>query len=105
MVAPMAINATHPDYDASAVDWSRARDVLSGEDAVKAAGEKYLSRFSVCYPDDRLCSGWAEVKHESNRRGNPIASQDAWIAATALYLHAPLVTATHLFPPVFCIFQ
>ena len=54
--------------------------------------EKYLSRFPVCYPDDRLCSGWAEVKHESNRNGHPIASQDAWIAATALYLHAPLVT-------------
>ena len=40
----MAVNATHPDYDASALDWSRARDVLSGEDAVRAAGEKYLPR-------------------------------------------------------------
>ena len=40
----MAVNTTHPDYDASALDWSRARDVLSGEDAVRAAGEKYLPR-------------------------------------------------------------
>lgn len=40
----MAVNSTHPDYDASAVEWSRARDVLAGEDAVKAAGEKYLPR-------------------------------------------------------------
>ena len=40
----MAVNATHPDYDASALDWSRARDVLSGEDAVKAAAEKCLPR-------------------------------------------------------------
>ena len=40
----MAVNATHPDYDAAAVDWSRARDVLAGEDAVKAGGEKYLPR-------------------------------------------------------------
>jgi len=40
----VAVNATHPDYDASALDWSRARDVLAGEDAVKAAGEKYLPR-------------------------------------------------------------
>jgi tRNA(fMet)-specific endonuclease VapC len=54
--------------------------------------EKYLSRFAVCYPDDQLCSRWAEIKHESNRNGHPIASQDAWIAATALYLDAPLVT-------------
>ena len=40
----MPVNSTHPDYDAHALDWSRARDVLSGEDAVKAGGEKYLPR-------------------------------------------------------------
>ena len=40
----MAINATHPDYDAALPAWSRARDVLAGEDAVKAVGEKYLPR-------------------------------------------------------------
>src|SRR6516162_8021430 len=40
----MPVNSTHPEYDANAIDWSRARDVLSGEDAVKAAGEKYLPR-------------------------------------------------------------
>ena len=40
----MPVNSTHTDYDASALEWSRARDVLSGEDAVKAAGEKYLPR-------------------------------------------------------------
>ena len=40
----MPVNSTHPDYDAAAVDWARARDVLSGEDAVKAGGEKYLPR-------------------------------------------------------------
>ena len=27
-----------------APQWSRARDVIAGEDAVKAAGEKYLPR-------------------------------------------------------------
>ncbi len=40
----MAINATHPDYDASLPAWSRARDVLAGEDAVKVAGDRYLPR-------------------------------------------------------------
>jgi hypothetical protein len=34
----------HPEHDASATEWLRARDVFAGEDAVKAAGEKYLSR-------------------------------------------------------------
>ena len=40
----MPVNSTHADYDASAASWSRARDVLAGEDAVKAAGERYLPR-------------------------------------------------------------
>src|SRR6516164_8883889 len=40
----MDANSTHPDYDAEAAQWSRARDVIAGEDAVKAAGEKYLPR-------------------------------------------------------------
>src|SRR6516165_1190050 len=40
----MPVNSTHPDYDANIVAWQRARDVFAGEDAVKAAGEKYLPR-------------------------------------------------------------
>ena len=40
----MAVNSTHPDYAAAAPVWSRARDVLAGEDAVKEAGAKYLPR-------------------------------------------------------------
>jgi len=38
------VNSTHADYDAIAADWIRARDVIAGEDAVKAAGQKYLPR-------------------------------------------------------------
>ncbi len=48
----MAVNSTHPDYDAAAVEWSRARDVLSGEDAVKAGGEKYLPRLDSQSEDE-----------------------------------------------------
>jgi hypothetical protein len=51
-VPAMGVNSTHPDYDASALDWSRARDVLSGEDAVKAAGEKYLPRLDSQTDDE-----------------------------------------------------
>ncbi len=54
--------------------------------------ERYLSEFAVSYPDDRLCSLWAEVTHESNRKGHPVSAPDAWIAATARYLDTPLVT-------------
>src|SRR5436190_8644808 len=40
----MPVNSTHAEYDASAVSWLRARDVLAGEGLVKAAGERYLPR-------------------------------------------------------------
>jgi hypothetical protein len=46
------VKSTHADYDAAALDWSRARDVLSGEDAVKAAGEKYLPRLDSQTDDE-----------------------------------------------------
>jgi hypothetical protein len=44
------VNSTHPDYDANVVAWQRARDVFAGEDAVKAAAEKYLPRLD-CQDD------------------------------------------------------
>ena len=40
----MPVNSTHPEYDATLPAWVRARDVLAGEDSVKAAGEKYLPK-------------------------------------------------------------
>jgi len=40
----MNVGSTHVEYGARLAEWSRARDVLAGEDAVKAAGEKYLPR-------------------------------------------------------------
>jgi len=54
--------------------------------------EMYLADFSVLHSDDLLCSTWAAVRNESNRKGRPMSSADAWIAATALVLPAPLVT-------------
>lgn len=38
----MRVDSHHSEYDATVPAWSRARDVLAGEDAVKAAGNKYL---------------------------------------------------------------
>ena len=43
----MAADSVHPDYEASARVWARARDVLAGEDAVKGAGEKYLPKLDA----------------------------------------------------------
>jgi tRNA(fMet)-specific endonuclease VapC len=54
--------------------------------------EEYLSDFSVVHSGSHLCSTWAAIRNESVRKGQPIGSADAWIAATALVLPAPLVT-------------
>ena len=54
--------------------------------------ETYLSDFSVLHTDSLLCSTWAAVRNESIRKGHQINSADAWIAAAALVLSAPLVT-------------
>ena len=40
----MSAYSTNREHDASRAAWSRARDVLAGEDALKAAGTKYLPR-------------------------------------------------------------
>jgi hypothetical protein len=42
----MPVNSLHPDYEQMLPTWTRARDVVAGEDAVKAAGEKYLPRLA-----------------------------------------------------------
>src|SRR3954462_10631855 len=50
----MPVNSTHSDYDATASAWSRARDVLAGEDAVKAGRERYLPRLDSQTDDEYL---------------------------------------------------
>ncbi len=40
----MPVNRTHPEYDTALPCWNRARDVMAGEDAIKAAGIRYLSK-------------------------------------------------------------
>src|ERR1035437_5326387 len=54
--------------------------------------EAYLADFSVLNSDNLLCSTWAQVRNESVRKGRQMSAADAWIAATALVLSAPLVT-------------
>jgi tRNA(fMet)-specific endonuclease VapC len=54
--------------------------------------EEYLARYLVIYCDDQMCDRWAEAMNSARLRGRPIATADAWIAATALLLGLPLVT-------------
>lgn len=54
--------------------------------------QQFLNSYIV-YPYDReLCRKWAEVTVSARRRGRPIDTADAWIAATALLHDLPLVT-------------
>jgi tRNA(fMet)-specific endonuclease VapC len=57
-----------------------------------AALEAHLAGYGICFPDEELCDLWADVMLGAIRQGRGMTPQDAWIAATALYLDAPLVT-------------
>jgi hypothetical protein len=48
----MPVNTTHPEYDANLPTWLRARDVIAGEDSIKAGGEKYLPRLDSQTDDE-----------------------------------------------------
>jgi tRNA(fMet)-specific endonuclease VapC len=39
-----------------------------------------------------LCIKWAQVSFEAQRKGRPIQTADAWIAASALHYQLPLIT-------------
>ena len=54
--------------------------------------EEHLLLFAICWPDPDLCRLWAWVRERRERKGKPISTNDAWIAATALRLDLPLVT-------------
>jgi len=52
----------------------------------------FIDRFTVVMSDRALCHTWAEVADQARRSGRPIQVADAWIAATAVSLNAPLLT-------------
>ena len=54
--------------------------------------EQFIGGFGVVYADDTLCTSWAVLRAEARAAGRSLSSQDAWIAATALGLDAPLAT-------------
>jgi tRNA(fMet)-specific endonuclease VapC len=54
--------------------------------------EQFMQGFEVVYADNSLCTLWARLRADARAAGRPLSPQDAWIAATALGLDAPLAT-------------
>jgi len=48
----LKVNTQHPEYEAMADKWQRCRDTVSGQDAVHAAGTKYLPMLKDQTTDD-----------------------------------------------------
>jgi tRNA(fMet)-specific endonuclease VapC len=53
---------------------------------------EHVTHYAVLPVSRELCRKWAEVAFAAKRRGRPIQTADAWIAASALYYHVPLIT-------------
>ena len=54
--------------------------------------ERFILSFELVYADNDLCTVWARIRANARAAGRPLSPQDAWIAATALALDAPLAT-------------
>jgi len=68
---------------AIAAGWGiRRRDLL----------EQFIRGFGVVYANDISCTCWAALRSRARATGRMLSPQDAWIAATALGLDAPLAT-------------
>ena len=53
---------------------------------------QHLARYAVLPVSRELCRKWAEVSFAAKRKGRPIQTADAWIAASALHYRVPLIT-------------
>ena len=58
----------------------------------RALLEQFIGGFGVVYADDALCTAWAKLRADARVSGRALSPQDAWIAAAALGLDAPLAT-------------
>ncbi|GAA3993932.1 hypothetical protein GCM10022631_00030 [Deinococcus rubellus] len=54
--------------------------------------EAFAAQFPTIYPNDIVCTLWAELRTAARTSGKQIDIADAWVAATALALRCPLVT-------------
>jgi tRNA(fMet)-specific endonuclease VapC len=58
----------------------------------RARLDQFIQDCAIHYADESLCTLWASLVAALRRSGRQIGQNDAWVAATALYLDAPLVT-------------
>lgn len=57
--------------------------------------QKHIELFTALMPDEETCALWASLQGESRQSGHPLATADAWIAATARQWDLALVTADY----------
>lgn len=57
--------------------------------------EANIERYITLYPDEKSAEVWAQIRLQSKRKARPIATADAWIAATAIRYQIPLITRNH----------
>jgi predicted nucleic acid-binding protein len=54
--------------------------------------EEFLSDFGVIYADEEICNLWAKITSDGLKKGRPVATADAWVAAVALMFDISPVT-------------
>jgi tRNA(fMet)-specific endonuclease VapC len=64
--------------------------------------ELFLSAFNLVVYSDALADHWPQMMDEARRAGRRLEAGDAWIAATARLLSAPLLTHDRDFSPGAC---
>jgi hypothetical protein len=56
----------------------------------------FLERYTIILADRQLCQAWAAVSDQARRKGRPIQTADAWIAAPTSYPYPPIMAANVL---------
>ena len=77
------ITLAETEYGMEAKNWGASRRDLM---------RRFLARFTPLFPDAETAHVWARIKSSCEKKGRPMTFADAWIAAIALQLNAPLVT-------------
>ena len=82
-LAVSVISLAEIEYGMEVKNWgSTRRDLM----------RRFLARFASLLPDPETAVLWARIKSNCEKKGRPITFADAWIAAAAVQLNAPLAT-------------
>ena len=64
--------------------------------------EEFLQGMETVHSSDDLTRIWSELMQDAQRAGKRLEAADCWIAATAAFLDAPLLTHDKDFSPLAC---